>query len=249
MSGRAAPPARARGAGGELYGLFLSTMASRARLVGLGLFGLIAVVVGAVFGGRVSSLDEMEAWTQFANTFGLSLLAPVVSLMFASASLGGPGEDGTLVYLWLRPVPRLRLALAGYAASLTFAVPIVVFPLAVGAVLSRAGASAVTGTVAAATAGVVAYCAIFCWLGLRTRRALAWGLAYVLIWEGFVAMAGDTASRLAIRAYTRSILADVTDVDLRLADVSPFFAGVVPFAVAVAFVLLTARRLRHTDVA
>lgn len=251
-SGPAGPARAARAParpGSELYGLFLTTLSSRARLVGLGLIGLVAVAVGAVFGGRVEAGDQLEAWAQFANAFGLSLLAPVVSLLFASSALGGPAEDGTLVYLWLRPVPRLRLALAAYAAALTFAAPLVVIPLVAGALLSGAGTAAVTGTAAAATAAVVAYCAIFCWLGLRTRRALAWGLAYVLIWEGFVAMAGDTASRLAVRAYTRSILAEVTDVDLRLGDVSPAFAAAVPFAVAVAAVLLTAGRLRRTDVA
>lgn len=244
-----AGPARRVGPGLELYKLFLTTLSTRSRLVGLALFGLVAVVVGAVFGSRVGATDQVEAWVQFANAFGLSLLAPVVCLLFASAALGGPAEDGTLVYLWLRPVRRARLALAAYGASLTFAAPLVILPLGVGAALSGAGADAVVGTVAAATSAVIAYTAIFGWLGLRTRRALAWGLGYVLIWEGFVAMAGDTASRLAVRAYTRSILAEVTGVDLRLADVSPAFAALVPFVVAVVAVALTARRLRRTDVA
>ena len=239
----------ARGATGELYGLFLSSLGTRGRLIGLALLGLVSVLVGAVLGARVETRDQLEAWTQFANAFGLSLLAPVVSLLFASSALGGPAEDGSLVYLWLRPVPRLRLALAAYLASLTYAAPLVVLPLAAGALLSRAGTDALVGTVAGATVGVAAYCAIFCWLGLRTRRALAWGLAYILIWEGFVAMAGDNAARLAIRAHTRSLLAESTGVELRLADVSPGFAATVPLVVAAAAVWLTARRLRTTDVA
>ncbi len=245
------PAARSRGrtgTGGELYGLFLSILGTRGRIVGLGLLSLISVLVGVVFRAQLDPADQLESWTKFANTFGLSLVAPVVALMFASAALGGPAEDGTLVYLWLRPVSRLRLALAAYAASLTYVAPLVVIPLGVGALLSGAERGAVTGTVASATIAVMTYSGIFLWLGLRTRRSLAWGLAYILIWEGFVAMAGKSAARLAIRAYTRSLLADSSGVDLRLATITPAYAAIVPLVVAVVAVLLTARRLRTTEV-
>ena len=77
---------------------------------------------------------------------------------------------------------------------------------------------------------MIAYGGIFTWLGLRVRRALVWGLAYILLWEGFVASAGKSASRLAVRAYTRSVLAQATGVDLKLANVSAFFAVTVPIA-------------------
>ena len=40
------------------------------------------------------------------DSYGLSLLIPVVALVFASAALGYLAEDGTLVYLWLRPLAR-----------------------------------------------------------------------------------------------------------------------------------------------
>jgi ABC-2 type transport system permease protein len=85
-------------------------------------------------------------------------------------------------------------------------------------------------------------------LGLRVRRALVWGLLYILIWEGFVALAGAGAARLAVRSYTRSVLADVTGVELRLATVGPTTAVVVPVLVAVAGLALTTWRLRTMDV-
>ena len=68
------------------------------------------------------------AWT-LVDAYGLSLLIPVVALVFASAALGDLAEDGTLVYLWLRPLPRWQLALAAFAASVTVAVPVAVLPL------------------------------------------------------------------------------------------------------------------------
>jgi uncharacterized membrane protein YhaH (DUF805 family) len=76
-----------------------------------------------------------------------------------------------------------------------------------------------------------------------------WGLAYILLWEGFVASAGKSASRLAVRAYTRSVLARTTGVDLKLANVSPFFAVVVPIGIGIVWIALTVRRLHRAEVA
>ena len=81
------------------------------------------------------------------------------------------------------------------------------------------------------------------------RRALVWGLAYILLWESFVASAGKGASRLAVRAYTRSVLARATGVGLKLANVSAFFAVTVPIGIAVLWVWFAARGLRRTEVA
>jgi hypothetical protein len=76
-----------------------------------------------------------------------------------------------------------------------------------------------------------------------------WGVAYVLLWEGFVSAAGKNAARLAVRSYTRSILADFGDVELRLGDISPAYALIVPLVVAALAFLITTRRLHRTEVA
>ena len=53
----------------------------------------------------------------------------------------------------------------------------------------------------------VAYSAVFCGLGLRVRRALAWGLAYLLIWEQAVARVSHGAARASLFISTRSLAA------------------------------------------
>ena len=55
----------------------------------------------------------------------------------------------------------------------------------------------------------IAYSAVFCGLGLRVRRALAWGLAYLLIWEQAVARVSHGAARASIFVNTRSLAAYV----------------------------------------
>jgi ABC-2 type transport system permease protein len=231
-----------------IYRVTLQTQAKKGRLAALALLGLVGVVVGLAVG--LSDVREpVRAATNMINAFGLSLYAPVVTLVFASASLGDPAEDGTLVYFWLRPVPRWQIVAGTYLATLTVALPLVLISLGLSAALSGAGHGLVGGTLLSATLAVVAYGGIFTWLGLRVRRALVWGLAYILLWEGFVASAGKSASRLAVRAYTRSVLSQATGVDLKLGTVSAFYAVAVPVAIALVWTALTVRRLRRAEVA
>ena len=232
----------------DVYRLMLRLLVTRARLVLLGALGLVAILIGFAI-GAADEFDRLENAVTLVNTYGLSLLTPVVALVFAAASLGDPVDDGTLVYLWLRPVPRRRIALSAVAATLTIAAPLTVVPLVAAAALASEDGGVVAGTLVSTLVAVVAYSGIFVWLGLRVRRSLMWGLAYILIWEGFVANAGDNAARLAVRAYSRSILSRLSDVDLRLAEISTGAAVVVPLLVAAAALILTTRRLSRQDVA
>jgi ABC-2 type transport system permease protein len=173
----------------------------------------------------------------------------VTTLVFASAALGDFIEDGTMVYLWLRPVSRWKLAVASAAASFTVVLPLVLVPLAVAAAATGKGGDLVIGTIVSATVGIAAYTGLFVTLGVRVKRSLLWGLIYIFIWEGFVARAGETASRLAICSYTRSILSNATGYELELADVSTAFSYIVPIAVLLLSLAYASHRLQVQDVA
>ena len=97
---------------------------------------------------------------------------------------------------------------------MTICLPAVTVPLVISAALTGGGLALVGGTAVAAAVGVIGYCGMFVALGLRFKRALVWGLAYILLWEGYVAKASKTASRLSLRAYTRSIVSQYTGVRL-----------------------------------
>jgi ABC-2 type transport system permease protein len=230
-----------------VYVLVLRSQARLGRVLALGGLGAVAVLIGIAIGtGDVA--DKLDAGTNLVNAFGLTVYAPVVALVFASAALGDPADDGTLVYLWLRPVPRWRIVAGAALATLTIVLPLVLVPLLVAAAASGGGASLLRGTVVASCVGVVAYVGLFTYLGVRVRRSLVWGLVYILLWEGFVALAGSTASRLAVRSYTRSLLSDATGIHLRLADISKGYALVVPIVVGVVALALSTARLRRMEV-
>jgi ABC-2 type transport system permease protein len=221
---------------------------TRGRVVGLVALGLVAPLLGLAIGAS-SQAQPLEDGALMVNAFGLSLFVPVVTLVFASAALGDPNEDGTLVYLWLRPVARWRLAVAAVVASLIVALPLVVLPLVLAAAATGAGGDLVLGTVVACAVGTLAYGGMFTWLGLRVRRALVWGVAYVLVWEGFVARAGIFPARLAIRTHTGTLLSRMAGGYEPEWVVATTTAVLVPLAVLVVAVALTARRLVRQDVA
>jgi ABC-2 type transport system permease protein len=230
-----------------IYSLILRSQATRGRLAALGLLGIVGIAVGIGIGSRDTA--TLTTATRFIDVFGLALVVPVSALVLGSAALGDFIDDGTMVYLWLRPVPRWKLAAAATAATITVVGPLVLVPLVLAAAATGQGGSLVWGTAASAALGVAAYSGLFVLAGIWIRRALLWGLIYIFIWEGFVARAGRSASKLAIRAYTRSVLSWVTDVPLRLADISIAYALIVPLAVGAAALAVASYRLQHQDVA
>jgi ABC-2 type transport system permease protein len=93
----------------SLYWLVLRTQATRGRLVSIGVLGLVgvlvAVAVASADSGEITS-TATEQSADYVSAFGLAFLLPITALVFAAASLGDFREDGSLVYLWLRPGPR-----------------------------------------------------------------------------------------------------------------------------------------------
>lgn len=242
------PTVRSFSAFPAVYRLLLGSQLSRTRILALSALGLTAILVGFAI-GRSDPIDPIATGARFINTFGLSVSVPVTTLVFASAALGDLTDDNTMVYLWVRPLRRWVVVVAAFLAALTVTIPLVVVPLVVAASLTGAGGDVIAGTVLAATFGVVAYGGLFTALGLRVRRALAWGLLYILIWEGFVARGGDNAARLAVRSMTATILAEWSGIDVRLAVLAPTTAYVAPFVVAVVAMAYATRRLKRQDVA
>lgn len=248
----AAPPGpaggrRSRGSFFALYELILRNQVTLGRMIAVSALGGLAVLLG--LGTRVRDVvDSVDAGAKLIDNYGLQVLAPVVCLVFASSALGDLVDDKTLVYLWPRPTPRLQVAAAAALAALTVCLPAVVVPLVLAAAITGAGPALTGGTAVAAAVGVAGYVGMFTALGIRFRRALVWGLAYILLWEGFVANASKTAGRLSLRGYTRSVLSEYTGVAFKQASLSLLVGILVPLVVGGALVAYAGRRLSTTNV-
>lgn len=231
-----------------LYRLLLRQQVTAGRLALVAGFSALALAVALGIARQVTD-DAAEATVEFISVFGLSLMVPIISLVLSASTFGELVEDETLVYLWHRPVARWKLALAAWMAAASVAIPLTAGPLMVAAAIASRDAGTVGAVVVSTALAALAYSGLFVLLGLLLRRALIWGLVYLFIWELFVANVGGGSARLSVKTYPSSVLAQLSDVELRLADYSTATGVIVPIAIAVVGIGLTAWRLDHIDVA
>ena len=231
-----------------VYRLVLRTQVGRGRVLALGALGALVIVL-AIAVRADSNTVPSEGMFSAIDGLGLGVVAPVVALVFASAALGDLAEDRTLVYVWLRPLERWRLALGSLLATLSVVVPFVLVPLLAGVLVAGGGTRLLGATALAGSVAVVGYSTIFLALGLRVRRALVWGLAYVLVWEGAVSRVARGAARVSVQVYARSLLATFAGQTAPKNGASSVLSVAVPLVVAVLAFLLTVRWLQNADVA
>jgi ABC-2 type transport system permease protein len=191
--------------------------------------------------------DEQVA--ALVATLVLTLYAPLLSLVQAAAVVGDLRDDGTLVYLWLRPVPRWRLALAATLAVLVRSAPLAVLAAVVLAVAAGASTPVVVGAGYAALMACVGYAGIFAFLGLAVRRALVFGLVYVLLWEGVIGTFAALPARLAVSTYSSSLLAHLGDTPVPAQGVGLAWAWAGPLLFCTVALVASQRRLVRGEVA
>ena len=234
-----------------VYRLLLRSLVSRARVAAMAAIGLVGVLIAlAIRAADLTSAERTLAISrELLGGYGLNLVVPVTALVFASAAFGDPTDDRTMVYLWLTPIPRWRLVAAGWAAALTVAGPVAVLPVVLAAAVAGADGRLVAAAAAGASLATAGYTALFLGLGLLVRRALAWGLAYVLIWELAVARISKGAARLSVSVYSRSVLSAVGKVVEPRNAAAVSTSLIVLALVVVAATALTTRVLARADVA
>lgn len=226
---------------------------SRRRSLLLVLLGAIMVLVAVAL--RVS-LDEVylqEYTAALLNNFGVATLMPLVALLFGTGAIGSEIEDGTAVFLLAKPVSRWsilvsKLVVASGASIVLTCVPIFVAGLIVDGGL---GDGLVIGFTVAAAIGSVLYCTVFVALSLVTGRALVFGLAYVLIWEGLLAGLFAGTRTFSIRQQTLAIADALSDAPASVftAELGLTAALIVGGVVLVGATILAWRRLVNIQIA
>ncbi len=228
----------------HIYKVVLRSQISLGRL--LAWVGLSGVAIVLAVAARTAN-DPVEFATDSIGTFGTNIFAPFIALALGSAALGNLVEDRTLVYVWLRPVPRYSIAAAAFAAVLSLAGTFVVAVMTVAAAITGVS-DILVATVVATALAMFAYSGVFLALGLRFKRSLLVGLGYIAIWELLISRLGDWFARLSIRSYPMSILSNATGVEMHLADRSTLAAYIVPIVIGFAGLLYTSWRLTRTEI-
>jgi ABC-2 type transport system permease protein len=227
-----------------LYRLLLRTQVTVPRLLGIGVLGALGVLIGLF--ARWDD-NPSQAAADAVASYGLGILVPLAALWLGTSVVGDLVEDRLLVYLWLKPVARWQLPAAAVLASTTVVVPLTAIPLAASALVAGTG-EVVPAAVAAAVLAALAYSGLFVAAGLWFRRAVWWGLAFVLLWENLVAYVAEGALRFTIVGWANAVLATAPDVDLQLDTGSASVAVVVLPMIPVASWLVATWRYRRADI-
>lgn len=139
----------------------------------------------------------------------VSIVLPLIALVFGTSAIGSELDDGTIVYLLTKPIRRLRImaAKAAVPAGLTAAL-VVPSTLLTASVAIAGGNDLLTaglGYAVAAALGGCAYVVFFVAISTFTRWALAVGLLYVLLWEGILADLLPGTGQFSVRQATLAV--------------------------------------------
>lgn len=138
----------------------------------------------------------------------VGVLLPLTAVIFGTTAFGGEVEDGTLIYLLVRPVPRWRVALVKYVVAVLVTVAVVSASVLLAWFALRTDELPGVFARAFLTAGLLGallYCALFSFLGLVTRRGLVLGLLYLIFFENIMSRALQGVKWLSVREYAVSV--------------------------------------------
>jgi ABC-2 type transport system permease protein len=233
----------------EIGQITLRQLFGRRRTILLLLLSAVPVLLAVVFwAARVADVPGFA--TGVLDAVGVTLLLPIVAVLFGTAAFGAEIEDGTVVYLLAKPISRWAVVVAkligatGMTAFLTIA-SVFVSGAIVLAPLGEDGASATRAFVAAMAVGSICYVSLFLVLSLFTRRALLIGLVYVLVWEGALSSLLPGIANLSIRQYSLGVANAFWQMKSNEAHLSPSTAlPIAVILVVVTFFIATWRLTR-----
>jgi ABC-2 type transport system permease protein len=230
----------------------LRQLLSRRRTILLILLGAVLLVVAVV--RRLSNSTGDPGFTaDLLSVLGIGTLMPLVALIFGTGAIGAELEEGTAIYLLAKPIARpvvvvTKLAVAFAISAVLSAVPILLAGLVAGGEDSTGVAF---GFAAAAIIGSGIYCSIFVALSLVTARAFVFGLAYVLVWEGFLAGLFAGTRTLSVRQQTLAFAQAIghPPKEVFAADLGLGTAVVVASAIVVLALAIAIRRIGRIEIA
>jgi ABC-2 type transport system permease protein len=170
-----------------LVDVTLRALLGRRRTILLLVLAGLPVLIGLLArlgNGRLDAVPILDGLV-------VRLVLPLTALVFGTAALGSELEDGTAVYILVKPVPRwLIVAAKVLVAGLLSAGLTVASSLLTGFLVGGAGGDALGTTLGVGFStglAAFAYTALFVALSVLTSRALVIGLIYTLLWEGALA--------------------------------------------------------------
>lgn len=221
---------------GVIARITLRQLLSRRRTLLLLLLGGVLVLAAGIFRLAGEEARALRFTAGLLSNLGIGTLMPLVALIFGTGAIGAEIEDGTAIFLLAKPISRVTVVLTKLAVAALCSVALTCGPMLLAGLIAAGGLGEglVVGMTAGAAIGSVLYCAVFVAVSLVTGRALVFGLAYVLIWEGLLAGLFAGTRTFSIRQLTLAFADAIGGIRAAVFD-APLSLGT---AVVVAVVLL-----------
>jgi ABC-2 type transport system permease protein len=232
-------------------------MSTVAYITARGLFGrrrallllpLPILLIGLALICRAYDVNPAEWGEPVLMGLGLAVVLPVTALIVGTGVLGSEVDDGTIVHILAKPLPRRDIILAKLGVAIAITAVTAAVPLFVAGYLA-ASVRLGLGLALAAAVGACAYSAFFLLLSLLTRRPVLLGLVYILIWEGLLVQFVSGARVLSIEQYVITITDRVAPTDLLEGTVSLPVAITMCVLITVGCTVLAVDRLRSFSMA
>ena len=212
---------------------------------------LIALLVR--FNAAEGDLDAVGSLSTIYREIVMGVLLPLTALVFGTSAFGGEVDDGTLIYLMVKPVPRWQLTFSKYLVAFLATVTVVVPSIVLAWLAMQNGApfQVPLAYSLGVIVGAMIYCAIFVTLGITSRRALAIGLLYIVAFENVLARSVVGVKSLSVREFALSVskqavgtAAEFNDPTVPMATVYTMGAAFFVIALGLSF-----RKLQRYEVA
>ena len=214
------------------------------------ILSLIPALFAAIYLVRPWGIRPNEFLVDLFRELVVPTLLPIVVLLPATAAFGNELEDGTLPYLLMKPVSRLRLVLGKYVAVLLVTVPALLAGLALTTFIASRGPDAedlgrlFIAMAGASAAAAVLLGAVFLLVSLVIPRALLAGMIYIFAWESLLGRFLPGVQAISSREYTLRVFNALWDGDSAAAS----NAALTMLMVALVCLLLAVWRLRGIQI-
>ncbi|MEU8237827.1 ABC transporter permease [Actinoplanes missouriensis] len=226
-------------------------MSTVALITARGLFGqrralillpLPLLLIGLAAICRAYDIDADQWGAAVIVGLGFAVVLPVISLIVGTGVLGSEVDDGTLVHILTKPLPRRDIILAKYMVAAGASAVTSAVPLFVAGVLADSATFGLALAVASVV-GAFAYSALFLLLSLLTRRPVLLGLVYILVWEGLLGRFLSGTRVLSIEQYVITIADKLEPTTILQSQVGVTTAIVMSVVFVVACTLAAINRL------
>jgi ABC-2 type transport system permease protein len=226
---------------------FRAMLGRRRALLLLALPALLVVLAVVL---RWTGNNDLDVSANVLQKFGLATLLPLLALIAGTGVIGPEIDDGQIMYVLTKPIPRQVIVLTKLAVAIVLVAAFSVVPtLLAGLLLTGTTAQLVPAFTVGVLVGGVAYSAVFVALAVMSRNAVTIGLLYALVWETLLGSFAPGAKSASIQQWALSVTDALTPASPVSSSVDLAVAIPLLVAVTVGAALLAAFRLRSLTIA